>query len=424
MFGRGKDRAYENRVAPERRRFLPRFGRNMGFIGGIASVIGLVLTVTVGFVTLFFLIWKYDDPATVSQFYQSFLLLVTFAIIALSLSLAVAYWSFGNVEAVRSETTELIKAQRSLENQQDMFRILEALSYISSQNKRRVALRVRNLSDATDENYEKLMERIIGNWRKFSDEYINLAAMLFRYATGETVCGCIKIVGWPMGAGEQPTVETLIRDDNNKRNRVYVDKHNGVYAASSNSAFNYLMTDETFDKVYACDDLKGDPNYLNVNEDWSRYYNSTLVARIGSQHYQIDHSGHDEHVGYDLIGFLCFDSRNAKFDSSYCKDLAKLVANIYNEYLNYVARLFYSLSDEKIRQIVVTKDHDHDESDEHVAKIMRLLDISSKEKFVNRPLGLFQKRTINTGISTGVRFARTPMIIYQMYQDWSRRSYP
>lgn len=395
------------------------FNKDLQTIGTLLSFVALMLTIAVAIVTIgIYAFYQGEDPDRVSQIWTAIGVLGVFCVIALTLAVFIASKILDQKNMSYGDIRKQINLQRSVDEQDEVFRMLETLERNVSLDKRRVSLRVRNLySEGADTS--QVLQRVLGNWRKFTDSYVDICRSIMEVATGESCCCCVKLLTWADHEGSQPEVRTLMRDQHNRRNRVYTDTEWPSYPASSNSAYSKLMNDPTFDGVYVSDDLSGDGSYLNSNQQWARFYNSTLVAPIGSEHFKVLDNGHDEHLGYDLIGFLCFDSKKAAFASERCAYLSKLLASYYNEYLNYIARTFFVLNDEQLIDLFIDLP-DNAESLEVLAKLNK-----SRERIrENRPLGIFMKRAYIGPGAIGVEWERTPMIIHRMFREWSNRSMP
>ena len=388
--------------------------------GLISQIISIIATLVATIVLV--ILAPSNFPTEVAT--QIVPLLVIYATITSALSIFFLQRTMSTRDDILLDAQKLINIREDLKNQDDILKRLEGIAHEAAKNSRRVALRVRGMSDASkksDNSYksDEIFKRVISNWRKFSQLYADNSREIFQMLTNSNCSVCIKILGWPTEDGREPTIETLIRDNVSKRLRDYVDKNNSVYSASSNTAFNRIMHDQTFDTEFSCNDLSRSPTYLNVNEDWRDFYNSTLVCPIGSELYEIDKIGHDEPIGYDLIAFLCIDSLNADLESKRCISIGKILANIYNEYLNYVARAFFELYDEgKLDEISTSKDIvDYKSFEAMVEKISNL-------KYENRPIGIKISREPTSAHSkkSGTYFEKTPMIIYRLYKEWKGSS--
>ena len=99
------------------------------------------------------------------------------------------------------------------------------------------------------------------------------------------------------------------------------------YHYSSNTAFSKVMNPEYHDDFWYHNDLRSlGSEYRNVNPHWRRYYNATAVVAIKSAHAK---------RGHGVIGFLCVDNNDGRFDDQGCRlimaTLSNMLFHIYGE---------------------------------------------------------------------------------------------
>ncbi|WP_375204993.1 hypothetical protein [Hyphococcus sp.] len=390
---------------------------SISITGSAASVIGLALSLVSIIITLLFYDVVVQHQEAISQLSFFIILFFVFGLI----SLAITIFFLSRIRTQRQgfllDASESIKTEAKLKEYGEVLKAIEGITYETNLDIRRINLRIRY---AAKNNFEKVkiepvLDRVISNWRKYTQFFLDNSRFIFESLTGERCSVCIKIIGWPYHTGASPTAETLLRDNQSLRTRRYVDKVRSVYNAASNTAFNKIIEDFEFDNVFVCDNLSHDATYLNVNEDWKRHYNSVLVTRIGAEHFEIDKKGHDTSIGYDLIGFLCVDSKSASFDDEKCIAAVKALAQIYNEYLNYISKLFFGLADTD--KLSILSHFSEEENSSELKKVMKLYKSLDEQAHTNRPIGMFIKR-INDEDLAGVRVQKTPMIIHLLFKCW------
>lgn len=171
-----------------------------------------------------------------------------------------------------------------------------------------------------------ITERNYINIKKSFDMYISYILMntqkLLEKITKEECSVCIKIII------DNDNVTTFMRDNISYNIRSKIDSRMIKFPIRENTAFINIVDENNPDTIFICNDLGANRNYNNQNPEWSELYNSTLVVPI---RYRFSSKGPDS---ADVLGFLCTDSLNAKFDSKVCTALLSAFGDsLYNLFL-------------------------------------------------------------------------------------------
>jgi len=85
---------------------------------------------------------------------------------------------------------------------------------------------------------------------------------------------------------------------------------------------------ETF---FVCDDLEAHEKYFNINHEWNKLYNATIVVPI-----QANLSGNKRKEEMRILAFLCCDNTAGGFENKEMKDFLSatgdLLFNLFHLY--------------------------------------------------------------------------------------------
>jgi hypothetical protein len=120
---------------------------------------------------------------------------------------------------------------------------------------------------------------------------------------------------------DEPEIKTYLRDAKSHLMRKNLYDPDGRYPYQEHSPFVDIISGSSGRDYYLCNDLRKAANegsYRNGNKRWRKLYNATVIVPI-------------EEPGTvsreNLLGFLCVDSINAKFDEEVSLYLARIIAN-------------------------------------------------------------------------------------------------
>lgn len=149
---------------------------------------------------------------------------------------------------------------------------------------------------------------------------------LFDKLTGSNCSVAIKMINGFVDDND-PIISTLIRDTRSYRLRRANDSlDNTGFLWHENTAFRNIMKCNNPAKYYASDELSNEKGYVNINSNWNKFYNATLVypIRLGfRQDYQAQ-------LDKSIIGFICVDNVDGNLNNNACIDaLAAIAESLY-----------------------------------------------------------------------------------------------
>lgn len=123
-------------------------------------------------------------------------------------------------------------------------------------------------------------------------------------------------------------IKTIFRDPVNLKKRRQAELNCGIntYEIVDNTAFEVIISEKYKDYYYASDNLSSEysnHNYKNCNQNWSNFYNSTIVVPIS----KIDHNINKRNI----LGFLTVDNMKGY-----------LVDNTSIQYMQGISDLLYN----------------------------------------------------------------------------------
>jgi hypothetical protein len=151
---------------------------------------------------------------------------------------------------------------------------------------------------------------------RFLTDAIDAVKRTFDNVTGDTCCVTLKM------SRMDGNVYTYVRDRNSPVSRFVSDLELRSYFAQENSAFRLLTNSSHCHTYYLCNDLSANTDYANANVGWDKLYNATLVASVRAPFSLTDRC-------FDIMGFLCVDNRNGRFDDISAKALVAFAYEIY-----------------------------------------------------------------------------------------------
>lgn len=188
------------------------------------------------------------------------------------------------------------------------------------------------------------MNDVVDRVARFTTDILDALCVVMSDILKKPIYGCIKLID-PNGSSEDAsngdtfmrTVSTFRRSSNTPNFRWKINTQHKDYVRDNTDFMELIDYNTIRNQFYQPDlieyDLKlrmDDHEYRNSSSDWKSKYLSTAVfsIQISNKHLNIS-----ENEGYNVIGFLCFDSpeRNTfkiKYKTPIC-DLAKAYADLF-----------------------------------------------------------------------------------------------
>jgi hypothetical protein len=174
---------------------------------------------------------------------------------------------------------------------------------------------------------------------------VNILAAVLTDSTGYPISVCIKYfdIADPVIADRglnDLLVKTMCRSANSHPARL---KTNSCERAVDNTALAKIVFDNW--DCFAQSDLyrykeKYNEEYVNSDQNWKKYYRSTIVVPIRIKLSVTDPS--HEKAGYDLLGFLCADSMsNQAIENNEISDYVNVVKGFADILYQYFDRVLF-----------------------------------------------------------------------------------
>lgn len=146
--------------------------------------------------------------------------------------------------------------------------------------------------------------------------------------TQDECAACIKIF-------KNNKVKTLYRDPDSyryRKNSDFTQKGQiNIYKAENNFAFELIADKASKETFFVCDDLEAHEKYFNINHEWNKLYNATIVVPI-----QANLSGNKRKKEMRILAFLCCDNTAGGFENKEMKDFLSatgdLLFNLFHLY--------------------------------------------------------------------------------------------
>ncbi len=176
---------------------------------------------------------------------------------------------------------------------------------------------------------------------------VNNVRDVFNVISKDECSVCIKILALDdidnKGSSQDILVRTYMRDTNSYRSRKRSDDKIFEYSYYENTAFKEILSADNDSSYYVSDDLLSENTYVNLNVNWKKSYNATLVAPI---RYALGQPATD----YAVLGFVCIDNKKGGLSDGYCIDFLASVSDLlyshfvllnglFDEFENYIERL-------------------------------------------------------------------------------------
>ena len=305
-------------------------------IFGLASVVGLIFTVVYTIVSL------YNNEFGVGP--NS--VIITLAVVNSILGSILYIQSTNHYTLITDKSESTIKGIKYQQSIKDLEAELDNKDEINNE----IAFIFHNIHDqlrdkmhALVELYESLLldgskvaeysevMDVLRITKSYNLYVVNNTKDLFDKLTGSNTSVCIKLING-FADENDPIIATLIRDTRSYRYR----RSNESLATldflwHENTAFKTILSNSYPNSYYASNDLAKESGYVNINQNWQRFYKSTLVCPIRLGISDECNNNLDESV----IGFICVDNMEGGLDESACIDALSSIADSLYLYFTY-----------------------------------------------------------------------------------------
>ena len=179
-----------------------------------------------------------------------------------------------------------------------------------------------------------------------SSDYLKLLTdetrVAFEDYTNNACAVSIKLlVPSKSGNLDKPEISTYIRDSKSQFIRRNLYGKDGRYPYEDHSPFVDIILGKDGRDYYLCNDLRkaaSEGTYRNGNKHWHKLYNATVIIAIrepGIASYE------------NILGFLCVDSMDAKFDETVLLYLGRIIANTVFYVISSLSVLESQIASEK-----------------------------------------------------------------------------
>ena len=144
---------------------------------------------------------------------------------------------------------------------------------------------------------------------------------IFDVITSDQCSVCIKIIIPSEKEEGQSYIKTHYRDSISYRARSEIDTEMETYPYYENTAFKKIINREYPDRYWFCNDLKNEKTYNNMNPNWEKAYNATLVVPIS---FPVS----SKEGGQIIVGFICVDNFKGGFNEEITYNLLASIANL------------------------------------------------------------------------------------------------
>ena len=303
---------------------------------GMSSVVGLLFTVVYTSISL------YNQDFNISYFS----IIITLALVNSLLAFVLFTQSANHYSMLRDKSDLDINALNDVQK----IKILEKQLSKELLLKSEIAFIMHNIHDQLRDRMSELIylneallkdknrvasnSEILDNLRiskSFNMYIVNNIKDLFDKLTNDNCSVSLKMInGWV--DDNDPIISTLIRDSRSYRERYSNDSlSNDPFLWHENTAFKNILSRARSDKFYVSDNLKDESGYVNINSNWKKYYNATLVIPIRLSLGDDSDSELDE----SIIGFICVDNFCGRLDNSATKDLLASICDSLYLYFTY-----------------------------------------------------------------------------------------
>jgi hypothetical protein len=148
-------------------------------------------------------------------------------------------------------------------------------------------------------------------------------------------------------------LRTFMRDSGSYIERKSSDNSFQEYPYYENTAFKTILSPDNNESYYVSDSLSEETTYVNINNNWNKYYNATLVCPIRIELLDDEEALNTE---YSVLGFICIDNRKGGFANRIAiQTLAGISDSLYNHFLlfNELQNVIYEKKATNVEQVAV-----------------------------------------------------------------------
>ncbi|MGP8051701.1 MAG: hypothetical protein ACLPYB_13980, partial [Desulfobaccales bacterium] len=198
-------------------------------------------------------------------------------------------------------------------------------------------------ADSSSQECENYETRVL-SFHQFILYFVNNVKQLFDTLTRGRCSVCLKLITTDPKNDTGGLVRTFMRDSISYRERSNTDMRIPEFHVHENTAFKRILDNECPDSYYICNNLKEERGYINLNQDWQKYYNACLVVPIRILKSKMNGTK-TQHI---VIGFLCVDNLHGGFDD-------RIGLNILAAFGDSLFHLFVAFNDLKTKCDVARK---------------------------------------------------------------------
>lgn len=166
---------------------------------------------------------------------------------------------------------------------------------------------------------ESELDACVASSAEFLNHLIDETRAMFEDHTTHACSVSIKLLA--LTDGQMPKIKTYARDRKSSLRRQGMYPQGEPYPISDHSPFVEIIGGSRPGDFFVSNNLRadeGEGKYKNGNPHWRKLYNSTLIVPIKEP---------DVVASQNILGFLCVDSMNARFDQTTSVYLAQIIAN-------------------------------------------------------------------------------------------------
>jgi len=282
---------------------------------GAVSVFGLFFTIAFAVYTFNKPTIEFKDVLYLLLFCNAFFCIIIFRY-------AIKYSN------LQKQSSDIFVFQRDNKNLKVLLKLMAETFHNITHYYRSFTFDLDNIISKIDSNQEITQDEINHLCERNNHFLVMLTSSLQNYYSIHTDDNCsitIKLI-----SPDTKKIKTLFRDPVNLKKRRQVEIMNNIetYNTNDNTAFSIILDKNLKDTYFACDNLKElhyNLKYKNCNDDWSNYYNATLVMPISKN----NNSLNQRHI----VGFISVDNMNGSLIDSTTIELFQAVSDLLYNYV-------------------------------------------------------------------------------------------
>lgn len=294
-----------------------KFPEDKELLFGYASVVGTIVTVIYTVYSGFIVAGNVEISATIIA-----LCLLNFFLVISAISLTRRYFRLET--QVRPDKLRISQLEQSQV-------VISKVIYNINHQARNLILKINK--DLIDSDFSERHTRNL-SFQKYLVFLMDNIKEIFDVLTDDQCSVCIKIIV-PGEYPELTTVKTHYRDSISFRERKLIDSSMQSFPYYENTAFKQIIQDPYKNPCFICNDLKKESGYLNMNKNWYKYYNASMVVPIS-----LTLSKEEERM---ILGFICIDNMKGGFEEKIGRNIISAIADlnflVYKGFEEYHSKL-------------------------------------------------------------------------------------